>query len=316
MKAATKFRRRIAAPVGASLLALAALALAACGPTSGQAGFSTPEAAFESLAAALERNDLPAAQALLGPGSEDLLVSGDAVQDAEDRADFVATYRARNSLQADGDARRTLLLGEEQWPFPIPAVLQDGKWRLDGASGADELVYRRVGQNELGAIAVARGFVEAQNEYAAQGHDGDPPGIFALKLNSDPGLQNGLYWPTADDEPPSPAGEFVASAAGEGYRAGQGMPYHGYHYRMLYRQGPNASGGEREYFRDGLLTQGFALVAWPADYGSSGVMTFIVNQNGEVYQKDLGVDTGATVLQLMAYDPDSSWKPVPAEPEG
>jgi hypothetical protein len=299
------------------VLALACLALAACGSGKGSpTGHSTPEAAFEALVTALERNDLAASSALLGPGSEDLLISGDAVQDAADRAGFVADYRARHSLQRDSDTQRTLLVGEGGWPFPVPAVQKEGQWHLDGAAGVDELIYRRVGQNELGAIAVARGFVEAQQEYAAQGYDGDPSGIYAMKLVSDPGLRNGLYWETADDEPASPAGEFVAAAAAEGYRAYQGAPYHGYRYRLLYRQGPNAKGGEREYFRDGLMTQGFALVAWPADYGSSGVMTFIVNQDGTVYQKDLGDETGETVLQMIAYDPDSSWTLVPAEPEG
>jgi Protein of unknown function (DUF2950) len=299
-------------------IGLLALTLVACGKPGAQTGFSTPEAAFDALVAALGRNDMVAANQLLGPDAGDLLASGDAVQDQSDRADFVAMYKAGHSLQEDGADRSILVTGENDWQFPIPAVRKDGKWSLDGAAGADELIYRRVGENELGAIAVARGFVDAQNEYAAQGHDGDPPGIFALKLVSDPGLQNGLFWRTEGDEPPSPAGEFVAAAAGEGYRASQGAPYHGYHYRMLFKQGLNAKGGEREYFKDGLLTQGFSLVAWPADYRASGVMTFLISQDGEVFQKDLGEDTDAVVQQMIAFDPDSSWKlvPVSTSPEG
>ncbi len=292
-------------------IGLLALTLVACAKPGAQAGFQTPEAAFDALVAALEKNDLAMANQLLGPDAGDLLESGDALQDQADRADFVARYKAGHSLQEDGADRQILVTGENDWQFPIPAVKKDGKWMLDGAAGADELVYRRVGENELGAIAVAYGFVDAQNEYAALGHDGDPPGIYALKLVSDPGLQNGLYWPTEGDETPSPAGEFVAAAAGEGYRANEGAAYHGYHYRMLYKQGANAKGGEREYFKDGLLTQGFALVAWPADYGASGVMTFLVSQDGEVFQKDLGEDTAAAVQQMIAFDPDSSWTLVP-----
>jgi hypothetical protein len=200
--------------------------------------------------------------------------------------------------------------------MPIPIVKRDGKWAFDGEAGIDELIYRRVGANELGAIDTCRGLVAAQIEYASEGRDGDPPGIYALKLLSDEGLHNGLYWPTAEGEPPSPAGPFVAGAAGEGYRRGAGAtePYHGYYYRLLYAQGPNANGGAREYFKDGLLTEGFAIIAWPADYGASGVMTFIVNQDGVVFQKDLGEDTATAVQAIQAFDPDSSWVAI-APPE-
>ena len=192
--------------------------------------------------------------------------------------------------------------------MPVPLVQRDGRWAWDGAAGADELIYRRVGANELGAIDVSRGYVQAQFDYAAEGRDGDPAGIYALKLLSDEGLHNGLYWPTAEGEAPSPAGPFVAAAAGEGYRrSADRQPYHGYYYRMLYAQGPNANGGAREYFKDGLLTEGFALIAWPADYGSSGVQTFIVNHDGVVFQKDLGEDTAKVVETIKLFDPDASW---------
>jgi hypothetical protein len=176
-------------------------------------------------------------------------------------------------------------------------------------------VYRRVGANELGAIGVMQGYVDAQNEYAAKGHDGDPPGIYALKLVSTPGLQNGLYWETAVGEEPSPAGQFVAAAAAEGYRGSGGPTYHGYRYRMLYRQGSNANGGARDYFINGVLSNGFGLIAWPADYGSSGVMTFIVNPDGVVFQKDLGDDTEKAAGSITSFDPDSTWTAI-ADTEG
>ena len=302
----------------AIILALALVAGCAKKPGQPDGSFATPEEAATAFVEKMKANDLGGLQALLGPGSEELLNSGDAVQDAGDRAEFLAAYAARHSFTDEGADRKILVVGEDDWPMPIPLVKTDGRWRFDGEAGVDELIYRRVGANELGAIDVCRGFVEAQIEYASEGRDGDPAGIYALKLVSDEGLQNGLYWPTAEGEPPSPAGPFVASAAAEGYRRveGERMPYHGYYYRMLYAQGPNANGGARDYFKDGLYTEGFALVAWPADYGSSGVMTFIVNQDGVVFQKDLGEDTATAVESIQTFDPDSSWVAVvtPEEP--
>jgi hypothetical protein len=290
----------------ASLLALVLLAAGCAGKKDGADGFATPEAAVAALIAALEKDDMTALAKVLGPGTEDLLSSGDALDDKADRAQFLASYQAKHSLTPDGD-KMMLAVGDNEWPLPIPLVQRDGQWVWDGAAGADEIVYRRVGENELGAIDVMYGYVNAQNVYASEGRDGDPAGIYAIKLVSDAGLHNGLYWPTADGDIPSPAGPFVASAAEEGYAAGTGTPYHGYNYRMLYAQGGNANGGAREYFKDGVLTQGFAAIAWPADYGASGVMTFIVNQDGVVFQKDLGEDTATAVAAIKAFDPDSSW---------
>jgi len=284
-----------------------------------QDAFNTPEEAVSAFVAALQKDDIPALHKLLGPQAKELVESGDPVEDNSAREWFVTAYNAKHALEAAGPDKMTLSVGEDAWPMPIPLVKRDGKWYLDGAAGADELIYRRVGRNELGAIEVCRGFVTAEQEYAAQGHDGDRAGIYALKLVSDKGMQNGLYWPTSDDEPPSPAGPFVAEAAGEGYRRAEGearTPYHGYYYRMLFRQGPNAKGGAKEYFKDGVLTQGFALIAWPADYGSSGVQTFIINQDGTVFQKDLGEDTAKAVETIQAFDPDGTWTAVapPAAP--
>ena len=307
--------------VAAILLGLAVLA--GCGKqqpaqdSAAATAFDTPDGAVSAFVAALEKNDLPRLQALLGPGSGELLDSGDAVQDAGDRAEFLAAYKSKNSLADDGADRKVLVVGEQDWPLPIPLVKRDGKWVFDGEAGIDEMIYRRVGANELGAIGVCRGFVEAQLEYASEGRDGDPAGIYALKLVSDAGLHNGLYWPVADGEPPSPAGPWVAEAAAEGYRRVEGVrtAYHGYYDRMLYSQGPNANGGARDYFKDGRLTEGFALVAWPADYGSSGVMTFIVNQDGVVFQKDLGEDTATAVESIQVFDPDGSWTAIAPESE-
>ena len=281
--------------------------------------FKTPEDAVSALVTALQKDDVAGLQALLGPGSEELLNSGDAVQDASDRAAFLAAYESKHALTDDGADRKILVTGQDDWPMPIPIVKRDGGWQFDGEAGIDEMIYRRVGGNELGAIDVCRGFVNAQLEYASEGRDGDPAGIYALKLVSDAGLHNGLYWSTEEGEPPSPAGPFVAAAAAEGYRRAEGderAPYHGYYYRMLYAQGENANGGARDYFKDGLLTEGFALVAWPADYGSSGVQTFIVNQDGIVFQKDLGEDTATAVEAIQSFDPDSSWTAIvpPEEP--
>ena len=208
--------------------------------------FATPEEAVAALITALEKRDTQGLVSLLGPGAEDVLSSGDAVKDKSDRKTFLARYKKKHSLTGEGDVR-TLIIGNQDWPFAIPIVERDGRWYLDGEEGAKEVVYRRIGANELGAIAVCHGIVDAQREYAAQGHDGDPAGIYAMKLISDEGMHNGLYWPTTEDEAQSPAGEFVARAATEGYRRGTGpVPYHGYLYRLLYRQGSNAEGGARD----------------------------------------------------------------------
>ena len=279
--------------------------------------FNNAEEAAVALVAALKDNDVSTLGALLGPDSEDVFSSGDEVADANARAEFLSLYEARHGLAADGDGAMVLEVGDEAWPLPIPFVEVDGKWYLDGAAGAEEINLRRIGRNELGAIAVCRGFVDAQIEYAAEVRDADEAGIFAAKLMSDPYRKNGLYWPAADGEPQSPIGEAAARAAAEGYRAiaGERRPYHGYYYRMLYAQGGNAEGGAVEYFEDGLLTRGIALIAWPADYGVSGVMSFMVNHTGAVYEKDMGEETGALVDLVELFDPDSSWSLVVSEDE-
>ena len=312
----TNTNMQFASRASLALFAVVALLVSGCARKTDHASFDSAEAAVSALTQALGKDDTAALRQLFGPGSDELLSSGDAVQDKSDRAAFLAAVNEKHSLVADGTDTFTLVIGAQDWPFPIPVAKKDGRWYLDGSQGADELVYRRIGANELGAIAVSRGFVAAQIDYAAEGRDGDAAGIYALKLISDQGQHNGLYWPTAQDELASPAGPFIAAAAAEGYRSNDTRPpYHGYYYRMLYRQGENANGGSREYFKNGLLTEGFALVAWPADYQVSGVMTFIVNQDGVVFQKDLGESTAATAATMVSFDPDNSWVAV-TEPSG
>ena len=303
----------VRACVPASVVTLALLTAGCSGKKDDSASFATPEEAVAALVTALQSDDKAAMSKLLGPGTDELLSSGDPVADKADRAQFLASYQVKHSLMPEGDDKMIIVTGQDDWPMPIPIVKRDGRWVFDGAAGADEIIYRRVGANELGAIEVCRGYAAAQYDYAAEGHDGDPAGIYALKLLSDPGLHNGLYWETAADEPASPGGAFVASAAAEGYAATDvRTPYHGYFYRQLYAQGSNANGGARDYFKDGVLTEGFALIAWPADYGSSGVQTFLVNQDGVVFQKDLGEETAAAADAIKTFDPDSSWTAVDA----
>jgi hypothetical protein len=266
----------------------------------------------------VEKDDRAALQHLLGPGTEQLLASGDPVQERQERNAFLAGYRAQHTLSAGGADDLVLLVGADQWPLPMPLVRKDGRWRFDGAAGADELVLRRIGANELNTIDVMYGFVAAQLDYAATGHDGQKPGVYARQLRSSPGKQDGLYWEVAASNAPSPAGPLLASAAAEGYAntgaQGGHAPYHGYLYRMLTSQGAAASGGAQDYLVDGKLTGGFALLAYPATYGASGIMTFIVNQDGVVWQRDLGTDTALAAIAIKEFNPDDSWTPL--APEG
>jgi len=290
---------------------LFALLVGACPYASAQTqpSFATPEEAATGLLQALQKGEVVTLNGLFGPGAEALVSSGDPVADAADRSRFVGMYNEKHVLVPGGSDKVELQVGAEGWPLPVPIVRRAGRWYFDGAAGAQEIVYRRIGHNELGAIGVCRGFVDAQIDYASAARDGQSAGVYAQKLRSDPGMHNGLYWKSTAGEPDSPVGPFIAQAAAEGYRAAAGpsAAYHGYQYRPLFRQGRHAKGGALEYFVDGNLVNGFGLVAWPATYGASGVMTFIVNQDGVVYQKDLGADTASAVDAMQAFDPDSSW---------
>ena len=273
-----------------------------------QKTFATPVEAVHALMAATEAGDQDALLSIFGDDSKDLINSGDAVQDKAGRDAFVKAYKTKHAIVKVDDNTRLLQVGSKDWQMPIPLVLADGKWHFDTAAGKQELIYRRIGANELGAIAACRGYIAAQTDYAAVGHDGLPAGFYAQRLVSEPGKQNGLYWETAEGEPPSPAGPFLAKAGDEGYQKGD--PYHGYYYRVLKSQGSAAQGGAKSYLEDGRLKRGVALVAYPAQYRSSGVMTFIINQDGVVYQKDLGENTTDLAKALTEFNPDRSWKKV------
>jgi hypothetical protein len=275
--------------------------------------FPTPERAVAALVAALERDDFDEVARLLG-SKQGLLSSGDDVADRAARARFLSRYHEKNQLVAGGPNDLVLQVGEDGWPLPIPLVRQRAQWAFDGTAGAEELILRRVGRNELRAIQVMRGYVEAQMEYASASRDGAGAGVYAQRVNSAPGKRNGLYWPTAKGEPPSPFGPLIAAAAQEGYSRDQsGKPYHGYRYRMLFAQEASAPGGARNYIVDGKLKEGFALLAYPEKYGASGIMTFLVNQDGIVWQSDLGVETPDRAASMRAFDPGRGWTPIPQE---
>jgi hypothetical protein len=277
--------------------------------------FETPEAAVTALVTAFENRDRPGLQRLLGLASDDLLSSGDAVADSMARVTFLARYHAGHQLVGGSPDDVVLQVGEDNWPLPIPLLRHEGRWHWDGPAGMREIALRRIGANELRTIDVMRGFVVAQDEYAAGSHDGTPAGTYAAVFKSSPGKHDGLYWEVPPGEPESPAGPMLAAATTEGY-SGQGRgsePYHGYHYRMLSAQGPSAPGGAREYVVDGRQVGGFALVAWPASYGESGLMTFQVNHDGVVWQRDLGENTAQVASAMTRFDPDSTWAPIPEE---
>jgi Protein of unknown function (DUF2950) len=307
----TSWKLRIATLAWALPLVLLAVRGIAQEP---QETFSTPGQAVKALITALETNDNTALLAILGPDGKEVVSSGDEVADKAEKARFVERYKAQHALVASSPTKEILTVGANAWPMPIPLVKAEGKWHFDSIAGKEELVYRRIGANELGAISASRGYVAAQRDYASQGRDGQPAGIYAQRINSEPGKHNGLYWETKEGEPPSPAGPLMAEASTGGYAlesARKPTPYHGYYYRLLKAQGPAAPGGSKSYEVDGKLTGGFALVAYPAQYRVSGVMTFIVNENGQVYQKDLGEQTDELAKAMMEFNPDKTWTPVP-----
>jgi hypothetical protein len=279
-----------------------------------QKTFATPSEAVQALVKAAQDANQDEMVAVLGDGARELVYSGDPVQDKAGMQGFVKAYGAKHEIVQQDDQTYVLQIGANSWPMPIPIVNDGGKWRFDAAAGKQELLYRRIGHNELGAIAACRGYIDAQNDYASVGHDGLPSGIYAAKLVSSPGKQDGLYWETAEGESTSPAGPLLANASAEGYAAqglgGKAQPYHGYFYRVLKAQGTAAKGGTKSYLVDGQLAEGVALVAFPAQYRVSGVMTFIINQNGVVYQKDLGEKTAELASTMTEYNPDKTWKKV------
>ena len=272
----------------------------------GQTTYPSASAAVTALVAACKSGDQDELLKILGPAGKDLISSGDPVADKKSQEGFAKNYAVKHRLTAEAQGFETLTVGANDWPMPIPIVRDGERWYFDSARGHDEIIDRRIGANELGAIAVCEGYVEAQKMYAAKGHDGLPAGLYAQRLVSTEGKHDGLYWKPAPGEPESPMGPAVAAAAGEGY-TGAADPYHGYYYRLLKEQGPDAEGGAKSYLVDGQLSGGFALLAYPATYGNTGIMTFLVDKNGVVLQKDLGDDTANVAKQITAYNPTSDW---------
>jgi len=273
--------------------------------------FDTPDAAAESLFKALSRNDTTALLAFGGPKSRELVIPADQVQGAHERQVIVAAMMERWWLEGDSTGNtQTIVVGNESYPLPIPLVKENGKWRFDTEAGKQEVLYRRVGENELSAIQVSAAFVQAQHEYAAKSHDGKPKGAFAQRVLSDSGKHDGLFWrTTGKDTAQSPMGELAAEASAEGYgKQGGRAPYHGYFFKVLTGQGAGAPGGEKSWVTNGLMTGGFGLLAWPAEYGSSGVMSFMTGPDGVVREKDLGDSTASAAAAIAGFDPDSSWK--------
>jgi hypothetical protein len=293
------------------LIAFAAFTLSCSSISEAQKTFSTAEEAANAAIEASRADDDEELLAIFGPGSESLLFSGDPVYDRLQREVVLAAVDQDWSLEDQGAGTKELIIGEEGWPFPIPLVKDQDGWSFDVEAGAEEILARRIGRNELSVIEICMTYWRAQNVYAKRGHDGKPAGIYAQKMGSDPGQQNGLYWPVGPGEKPSPLGALAAQAAVEGYadekRSTERMPFHGYLFHILTAQGKEAAGGAKSYILDGEMTGGFALMAYPAEYGSSGVMTFIINQEGILYEKDLGEETTETALQIKEYNPDATW---------
>lgn len=279
-----------------------------------QMTFVSPDEALKALVDALKADDTKTLVAIFGPGSEDVLSSGDPVADRAGRKRFIDFYEQKNKLDEEDANKAVLYLGNEDWPFPIPIAKKEGAWQFDTSEGREEILVRRIGRNELSVIQVCLAYVDAQREYALKDRDGDPFLEYAQKFRSDPGKENGLYWKAGEGEEQSPLGPLAAAAQKEGYtgkQSGSGpAPYHGYYYRILKGQGNDASGGAYDYMVRGKMIGGFALVAYPARYWSSGIMTFIVNHDGVIYQKDLGKNTEKTALSMKLFNPDTTWKKV------
>jgi len=285
----------------------------AAGKTSvGQKTFASPEDGAKALADAVRAADRNAVLAVLGPQSKSWLSTGDDVADRADWKKFLANYDRKNAIVKEGDATAVLNVGDDDWPFPAPLVKKDGTWRFDAEAGREEVTHRRVGRNELDTIQTLLAIVDAQREYSATDADQNGSDDYARKFISSEGKKDGLYWPTKPGETPSPLGPLVGAATREGYAkkaaAGAPVPYHGYHYRMLTAQGNDAPGGAYDYLVKDKMIGGFAIVAYPAKYGVSGVMTFLVNHDGVVFEKDLGSATAAQAVKMMQFNPDKTWK--------
>ena len=304
--------RYVLSPALLGLLAAAIFFFAAAPGARAQQDYKTPQDAVDALVAAARSGDEKALLFVLGPDGDDITSSGDKVADASTRKRFVDLYDAKHEIAMKGEHKAILIVGGNDYPFPIPLErVKSGLWSFDTVEGRNEILYRRIGRNELDAIQTCLAYVDAQNEYAEKDRTGAGVGVYAQRFISEPGKKNGLYWPAAQGEEESPLGELFADASREGYRTGQGRsPYHGYYYKILTKQGPAAPGGAADYVVDGKMIGGFALVAYPAEYRNSGVMSFIVNYKGTVFQKDLGPKTADIAEGMTTFNPGSTWRKV------
>jgi hypothetical protein len=286
----------------------------AVAPTSTVRSFETPQQAADALIAAAEKFDQPALEDIFGAGGSDVYLSGEFPQDRQRAADFAAEAHEKTSVSIDQKtgARAFLLVGNEDWPFPVPMVKSGSKWSFDSQAGRKELLYRRIGSNELDAIDICHGYVEAQYEYAFQKREGYEVSQYAQRIISTPGKQDGLAWQNSDGSWGGPIGEKIAHVIEQGYSP-TAEPYHGYFFKILKGQGPAAPLGEMDYIVKGVMIGGFALVAAPSEYGVTGIKTFIVSQDGVVYEKDYGSSTLSNFIKMQEFNPDPSWTPVPDE---
>ena len=275
-----------------------------------QNSYSSPEEAVNGLIAAVRANDTMAMLAILGPGSKEMISSGDAVADRAGREKFLKAYDEKNILQQGPEDNWVLSVGNDNWPMPIPVVNKASKWLFDTHEGKQEILNRRIGRNELQVMNVLHAYVDAQHEYASKDCSGGGKVEFAQRLISTKGRHDGLYWEATDGEEESPLGPLVAQAAEEGYSNADISPFHGYYFRVLTRQGSHAEGGAYDYVVSGKMILGFAILAYPAEYKNSGVMTFIVNQEGIIYEKNLGSDTKQKSEAIKLFDPDPTWNKV------
>ena len=293
---------------GMTLAFAAVLATAADART--QQSYKTADAAAAALVSAVKANSDKLMLSILGAEGAQVISSGDATEDARVRNQFVAAYETKHSIKQEGD-KATLIVGEKDFPFPIPLVRTKGAWTFDTIAGREEVLARRIGRNELDAIQASLAYYDAQNEYAEKDRTGSGIRTYAQQIASQPGKKDGLYWPTAQGGEESPLGALVANAASDGYKVGEGRaPFHGYYYKILTRQGAAAKGGELDYVVNGKMIGGFALVAWPASYGVSGIKTFVVSHNGVVYEKDLGPRTARIAERMASFDPGAGWETV------
>jgi hypothetical protein len=298
-----------------ALLTCAALALPALLTSAGadetkERVFKSPASAAAALVDAAKKDDLKEMAAILGPGGEDVVNSGDPVADNNNREAFTKWYDQMHRLAYNDEGQVILYVGSDNWPFPIPIVKQGDGWEFDTAEGKDELLYRRVGRNELYTIDVLQELDDAQQDYSSSQQQ------YAQKILSDEGQKNGLYWPTSGDAPESPIGPLIADATAEGYKSdksGKAIPFHGYYYKVLTSQGAEAPGGAQDYIVDGKMTKGFAFLAYPAEYRDSGVMTFMINKDGVLVEKDLGPDTDKVAPGIASFNPDGTWRELQAE---